>query len=106
MGPAQPAYLNAAVRISTTLSPRALLAVLNQLEDAAGRKRTVRWGPRTLDLDLLFYEGVVLESSALTLPHPGIASRRFVLEPLCELDPDLVHPLLDRSLSDLLEALT
>jgi 2-amino-4-hydroxy-6-hydroxymethyldihydropteridine diphosphokinase len=105
MGPPQPAYLNGVARVVTALSPMALLAVLRQLEGAAGRVRAERWGPRTLDLDLLFMEGVVLDIPGLQIPHPGIQDRRFVLEPLCELDPHFVHPVLDRPLSDLLEAL-
>jgi len=82
-----------------------LLGILRQFESAAGRRRRERWGPRTLDLDILFIEGLVMDSPELTLPHPGVALRRFVLEPLCDLDPDFVHPVLDRCLSDLLEAL-
>ncbi|MGB0591938.1 MAG: 2-amino-4-hydroxy-6-hydroxymethyldihydropteridine diphosphokinase [Myxococcota bacterium] len=106
MGPPQPSYLNGVVRVLTAFSPMEMLTILRQLEVAAGRVRTVRWGPRTLDLDLLFMEGLVLETPELVLPHPGIPERRFVLEPLCELDSDFVHPVLDRPLSDLLEALT
>ena len=106
MGPPQPTYLNGVVRVLTAFSPMEMLTILRQLEVAAGRVRTVRWGPRTLDLDLLFIEGLILETPELVLPHPGIPERRFVLEPLCELDPDFVHPVLDRPLSDLLEALT
>ena len=108
VGPPQPRYANAAVRIETPLAPLALLEVLKQLEAAAGRRRAVRWGPRTLDLDLLFYGpggAMVLQTPELTLPHPHLHERRFVLEPLCDLDPDLVHPALDRSLSSLLQAL-
>ena len=105
MGPPQPRYLNGVVRVVTTLSPQALLGAVRQLEAAAGRERTQRWGARTLDMDLLLIEDLILESPSLTVPHPGLASRRFVLEPLCELDPALIHPVLDRALSDLLEAL-
>ena len=105
MGPPQPNYLNGVVRINTAHSPMELLGILRQFESAAGRRRRERWGPRTLDLDILFIEGLVMDSPELTLPHPGVALRRFVLEPLCDLDPDFVHPVLDRSLSDLLEAL-
>jgi 2-amino-4-hydroxy-6-hydroxymethyldihydropteridine diphosphokinase len=105
MGPPQPSYLNGVARVATELAPMTLLAILRQLELAAGRVRVERWGPRTLDLDLLFIEGLILDTPELTLPHPGIPERRFVLEPLCELDPHFVHPVLDRPLSDLLEAL-
>jgi len=105
MGPPQPSFLNGVVRIATALAPRELLDVLRALEAAAGRARSAHWGPRTLDLDLLLMEELVLTSPDLTVPHPGLASRRFVLAPLCELDPTHVHPVLDRPLSDLLEAL-
>jgi 2-amino-4-hydroxy-6-hydroxymethyldihydropteridine diphosphokinase len=105
VGPPQPVFLNGAVRVATTLAPMALLGVLRRLEFAAGRVRRERWGPRTLDLDLLLFDELVFESPTLTVPHPGLASRSFALRPLCELDPELMHPVLDRSLSDLLEAL-
>ena len=105
MGPPQPNYLNAAVRIRTSLVPCELLELLRGYDEAAGRVRREHRGPRTLDLDLLFVEDLVLQSEELTIPHPGVALRRFVLEPLCELDPDFRHPVLDRALSDLLEAL-
>ena len=82
-----------------------MLEARQQLERAAGRVRGPRWGPRTLDLDLLLYDDLVLESPRLTVPHPGVASRAVVLGPLCELDPEFMHPVLDRTLSDLLEAL-
>ncbi|MGM0578514.1 MAG: 2-amino-4-hydroxy-6-hydroxymethyldihydropteridine diphosphokinase [Myxococcota bacterium] len=105
VGPPQPPYLNAVARIRTPLAPRALLTVLQHLERAAGRRRGLRWGPRTLDLDLLLVDGVRLDHPDLILPHPRMAERRFVLAPLCELDPHLVHPVLDRRMRDLLQAL-
>lgn len=107
-GPPQPSYVNAACRVRTTLSPCALLDVLRSLETAAGRRRrpgAERNAPRPLDLDLLLYEDRVLRLPELTLPHPRVHLRRFVLEPLADLDPDLVHPVLRRSVSDLLAAL-
>lgn len=105
LGPPQPNFLNGVVRVSTDLSAMALLGVLRALEAAAGRVRRARWAPRTLDLDLLLMEDLVMDSPDLTVPHPGLSTRRFVLAPLCELDPDQLHPVLDRPLSDLLEAL-
>jgi 2-amino-4-hydroxy-6-hydroxymethyldihydropteridine diphosphokinase len=89
---AQPAYLNGAVEIETTLEPRALLGVLLDVERRLGRVREERWGPRTIDLDLLVYGDAVLDEPGLTLPHPRLHERAFVLEPLHELDPALVVP--------------
>lgn len=105
MGPPQPGFLNGVVRISTGLAPLALLEVLRTLEAAGGRVRSGHWAPRTLDLDLLLMDDLVMACPDLTVPHPGLSSRGFVLVPLCELDPAQVHPVLDRPLSDLLEAL-
>ena len=104
VGPAQPPYLNAVVRVVTDLPPRALLDALHRLEAAAGRVRDVRWGPRTLDLDLLLYGARVSADPALTLPHPRMHERRFVLAPLCDIDPNLRHPLVDRTMAELLRA--
>lgn len=87
----QPAFVNAVAAISTHLPPNALLARLHSIERAAGRRRSRRWGPRTLDLDLLDYHGLVC-GGRLTLPHPGIEHRLFVLVPLAEIVPRWVHP--------------
>lgn len=89
----QPAFLNAAAELETYLAPHALLEALLQIERAAGRVREgERWGPRTLDLDLLHVDGVVMHDARLTLPHPRIAERAFVLLPLAELAPGLELP--------------
>jgi 2-amino-4-hydroxy-6-hydroxymethyldihydropteridine diphosphokinase len=85
----QPDFRNAVARLSTTLVPDALLDAVLALEARFGRVRDVRFGPRTLDLDLLWYEGVVRNDERLTLPHPRAHEREFVLRPLAELDPDL-----------------
>ena len=89
---AQPAFLNGAVALETTLEPRALLGVLLDVERRLGRVRDERWGPRTIDLDLLLYGDVVLDEPGLTVPHPLLHERAFVLEPLQELDPELAVP--------------
>lgn len=92
IGPAQPDYLNAVTRISTSLDPVALLDALQQIEHTHGRQRNIHWGPRTLDLDLLLYDRIVLHTDRLTLPHPQLALRNFVLIPLLEIAPDLLLP--------------
>lgn len=103
MGPPQPTFVNAAARVRTTLPPMALLRLLQRMEAAAGRRRERRWGPRTLDLDLLHYEGVRLRRPELVLPHPGLAERPFVLAPLAEIDPQLVPSADGRTVRELLE---
>ena len=93
MGPAdQPDYVNAVAEIGTVLEAELLLDQLQVLEARHQRKTTRRWGPRTLDLDLLLYGDNVIETSRLSVPHPGIAKRHFVLYPLAELDSSLVIP--------------
>ena len=88
----QPAFLNGAVALETELSPRELLDSLLAVERELGRERRERWGPRTIDLDLLLYGGETVDEPGLTVPHPSLHERRFVLEPLAELDPELVVP--------------
>ena len=85
----QPDFLNVVVGVDTTLSPMELLAECLRLETALGRVRRERWGPRTVDLDVLLYDAVVLADEALTLPHPGMRERNFVLTLLAEIAPDL-----------------
>lgn len=94
MGPAdQPYYVNAVMAVETTLEPLALLRELQAIENAHGRVRKgERWGPRTLDLDLLLYGDETVASDVLTVPHPGLADREFVLYPLAEIAPDLDIP--------------
>ncbi len=94
-GPPQGPYLNAVAELGTRLGPHELLAQLLELERASGRARGARRNePRTLDLDLLLYGALQLDSPELTLPHPRLGQRAFVLEPLCELAPHLIHPIL------------
>jgi 2-amino-4-hydroxy-6-hydroxymethyldihydropteridine diphosphokinase len=100
----QPAFLNmvAELRGSTLPSPEQTLARLLRIEYALGRTRDVRMGPRTIDLDLLIFKDQQIETEFLTLPHPRLTARRFVLVPLNELVPNLVHPVLGKSISELL----
>lgn len=86
----QPDFLNQVVALRTTLAPHDLLDATQGLERAAGRERGVRWGPRTLDIDLLWYDGIRVDDERLQLPHPRLGDRRFVLEPLAELAPGLM----------------
>lgn len=97
----QPAYLNAVVRAQTDLSPTQVLAVAQGVETDLGRTREVRWGPRTIDIDILLIDDLVMDDPSLTVPHPRMAERAFVILPLLDIDPDPVLPsgerLLERS---------
>lgn len=105
-GPAdQGKFLNAVVEVSTTLAALRLLAVCQRIEDSLGRKRDLRWGPRTIDLDILLFDDEIHSTAELTIPHPMMHERRFVLEPLVEIAPDVVHPTLEQTARDLLEAI-
>ncbi|MFO0899690.1 MAG: 2-amino-4-hydroxy-6-hydroxymethyldihydropteridine diphosphokinase [Pirellulales bacterium] len=101
----QPDYLNAALRLETELDPRSLLHVLQGLENELGRVRSERWGPRTVDLDLLLYDDLTLDTPELTLPHPRMSFRRFVLEPAAEVGGKMVHPTTGWTVNRLLEHL-
>jgi len=98
----QPRFINMVMEVATDLAPEALLGLLKKIETDLGRTSTVRWGPRVIDLDILFYDDLVMKTAELEIPHPGIAGRYFVLKPLSEIAPEMVHPVLKKSIKDLL----
>lgn len=104
-GVEQDDFLNAAMEIETLYDPDELLDALHVIEQAARRERLIHWGPRTLDLDILFYDDLVQDDPALILPHPDLHNRDFVLGPMAELAPNLVHPVLNKTMKQLLNEL-
>lgn len=97
--------LNGVVKVRTLLTPYELLAVCNRIEAEAKRDRSVHWGPRTLDMDILFYDKLILEDEYLTIPHIDMKNRDFVLTPMAEIAPGMVHPVYQKTMADLLNEL-
>lgn len=104
-GVEQDDFLNSAIELETLLTPHELLSFLQELEAAAGRERLIRWGPRTLDLDILFYQDFISDAPDLTVPHPDMENRLFVLEPLSQLCPYYRNPVVGKSIKQMLKEL-
>lgn len=104
-GVEQDDFLNGALKLKTTLSPERLLKFLNKLESDANRKREIHWGPRTLDLDIIFYDNEIVDNENLHIPHIDMHNRSFVLEPICQLAPWYRHPVLNKTVEQMLDEL-
>jgi 2-amino-4-hydroxy-6-hydroxymethyldihydropteridine diphosphokinase len=101
----QPRFLNMAVEVETDLTPQALLAAIQKIETEMGRQRTIPKGPRTIDIDILFYASQIISTPNLEIPHPHLTERHFVLDPLQEIAPDFRHPVTAQTVSELRTAL-
>lgn len=102
-GPPQGKYLDGVAEITTGLTPRALLALLKETEKKVGRTPSdVRWGPREIDLDILLFDDLIVDEPDLKIPHPLLHLRAFMLEPLCEIAPDVIHPVIKKKIAEIL----
>ncbi|MGR3317163.1 MAG: 2-amino-4-hydroxy-6-hydroxymethyldihydropteridine diphosphokinase [Candidatus Anammoxibacter sp.] len=104
-GPSQPDFLNAALEIYTSLQPEELLARLQEIENDLGRERKIKWGPRTIDMDILLCGDSIMSNVNLQIPHPLMHTRRFVLVPLSEIAPHIKHPIFDKTIVELCDEL-
>jgi 2-amino-4-hydroxy-6-hydroxymethyldihydropteridine diphosphokinase len=100
----QPSFLNQAILLETSLTARELLQAVLSIEETMGRRREEKYGPRIIDIDILFYDAAIVEEPGLVIPHPEIQNRRFALEPMQEIAAGLKHPLLKKTISELLKA--
>lgn len=103
--PDQGDFLNCVARVHTDLSPYDVLEICRDIEKRMERVRAIRFGPRNIDVDVLFYDACIINTPNLQIPHPRLHTRKFVLKPMCDLQPDFVHPLLQKSMAQLLAAL-
>ncbi|HWY21033.1 MAG TPA: 2-amino-4-hydroxy-6-hydroxymethyldihydropteridine diphosphokinase [Candidatus Acidoferrum sp.] len=101
----QPWFLNCAVALETRQNPQGLMAAILKIEEEMGRRRVQKKGPRSIDIDILLFGDMIVESRELTVPHPAMQERRFVLEPLAEIAPEVVHPVLKKTIRELRDAL-
>ncbi|MBU4319949.1 MAG: 2-amino-4-hydroxy-6-hydroxymethyldihydropteridine diphosphokinase, partial [Nitrospinae bacterium] len=97
----QPKFINMAIEAETDKKPEELLRVLEEIEKEIGRTETVKWGPRVIDLDILFYDDLILKTQDLEIPHPLMHERAFVLKPLCEIAPDKRHPVTEKTVKEM-----
>jgi len=98
-------FINGVFLLETGQTPRELLETLLNIESRLGRERILKWGPRTIDLDILLFEDRVIREVDLVIPHPELEKRRFVLDPLSEIAPDLIHPVIEKTITELKEAM-
>ncbi len=104
-GPSQPDYVNCVIELDTETEPQSLLEEFKGIELELGRKSGIRWGPRVIDIDILLYGNKIINDSNLKIPHESMHKRIFVLEPLCEISPDFKHPILRKTIFELLKDL-
>jgi 2-amino-4-hydroxy-6-hydroxymethyldihydropteridine diphosphokinase len=101
----QPWFLNCALALETRKTPQQLIAAILRIEEGMGRRRVQKKGPRSIDIDILLFDDVILDPPELTIPHPALHQRRFVLEPLAEIAPEVLHPALKKTIGELSDAL-
>ena len=101
----QPKFINMAVEAETGKTPEELMGIIKKIEAEIGREENIRWGPRLIDIDILFYDDLIVKTHDLEIPHPLIKDREFVLKPLSEIAPDKIHPVLNKSIRDILNGL-